>query len=106
MGKTCFSGTVRQSCVATVGKILKYHYSRHFIHSSVNFMLQKFLNSAILHFCIATIGIFGLGTVLAWTSPALPEIEEKLPFGKEPLSVETKSWIGSIAMVSLREKPA
>ncbi|OXA48919.1 facilitated trehalose transporter Tret1 [Folsomia candida] len=43
----------------------------------------------------ATIGAFGLGTVLAWTSPGLPSLEKDSDDFKD-MSDETKSWIGSI----------
>ncbi|CAL8087068.1 unnamed protein product [Orchesella dallaii] len=47
----------------------------------------------------ATVGAFGLGTVLGYTSPAMPDLKERIYNGTvdiEPFSEETESWIGSI----------
>jgi len=45
----------------------------------------------------ATIGSFGLGTVLSWSAIALKSIEESKAFGD--ISNESK-WIASLALVS------
>lgn len=52
----------------------------------------------LTYFLSATIGAFGLGTVLAWTSPGLPSLEKDSDDFKD-MSDETKSWIGSILNV-------
>jgi len=43
----------------------------------------------------ATLGAFGLGTVLSWTSPALPDLKSHSQTFSN-LSEEEESWIGSI----------
>ena len=52
-----------------------------------------------LLFSLATIGSFSLGTVLAWSSPALPDLAEREDLGV--LSAKDKSWIASLAVVSI-----
>ncbi|OXA62848.1 facilitated trehalose transporter Tret1-2 homolog [Folsomia candida] len=43
----------------------------------------------------ATVGAFGLGTVLAWTSPALESMQKESEEFKE-ISKESQSWVGAI----------
>ncbi|XP_067006760.2 facilitated trehalose transporter Tret1 isoform X2 [Anabrus simplex] len=45
----------------------------------------------------ATLGAMAAGTVLAWTSPTLPELQA--PNSSLPLSVEEGSWVGSLVAV-------
>ena len=45
----------------------------------------------------ATLGAFGLGTALGWTSPALPSLQNGTVLGA--VDESTQSWIGSIAPV-------
>ncbi len=47
---------------------------------------------------LATVGAFGLGTVLAWTSPALSSMREKSDTFKD-ITTEEESWIGAILNV-------
>jgi hypothetical protein len=48
----------------------------------------------------ANFGSFALGSVLSWTSPALPDLRERRTFGEITDSEET--WISSIALVRVR----
>ncbi|OXA48676.1 Facilitated trehalose transporter Tret1 [Folsomia candida] len=43
----------------------------------------------------ATLGAFGLGTVLAWTSPGLPSMRKDSDDFRD-ISTGTESWIGAI----------
>lgn len=49
----------------------------------------------------ATVGAFGLGTVLAWSSPAIPNIERTPSTAKYNVDLSSnpgaKAWLGSIA---------
>ncbi|CAG7629769.1 unnamed protein product [Allacma fusca] len=46
---------------------------------------------------VVTLGIFGLGTVLAYTSPALPKIESTGDLGN--VTYSQKAWVGSTSML-------
>lgn len=46
---------------------------------------------------LATLGALGLGTVLGYTSPALPDLKNSTTFGH--LDEADHSWIGSVAPV-------
>ncbi|CAG7650414.1 unnamed protein product, partial [Allacma fusca] len=45
----------------------------------------------------ASIGAFGLGTALGWTSPALPNIEERGDFDSLKADSDLATWIGAMA---------
>lgn len=45
----------------------------------------------------ATIGPFAVGTVLAWTSPVLPMLEN--PNSKIPITQDQGSWVGSLIAI-------
>jgi hypothetical protein len=47
---------------------------------------------------LATVGAFGLGTVLAWTSPAIKSMRENSEEFRN-VSDESESWVGSILAV-------
>jgi len=60
--------------------------------------LGNYINQ-ILAAGAATVGAFGLGTVLGYTSPALPNLKEAINDTStdiDPLGTETESWIGAI----------
>lgn len=52
---------------------------------------------------VACIGAFVLGSVIGWSSPAIPDLDKSRDFGT--LSDTDKSWLGSLTHVSL-ENPA
>ena len=50
-------------------------------------------------FLSASIGAFGLGTSLAWTSPSLPRLQDDLCLDQcdvPDISVDEASWIGAM----------
>lgn len=61
---------------------------------------RKFIFNQCLATVAVTIGIFGLGTVLAWSSPALPDMAKEAGGRFQNVTTEEQSWIGSIATVS------
>lgn len=79
-----------QFLAAGVGKILI------FPHETV--LLSKCFGFSLISLSVlATLGALGLGTVLGYTSPALPDLKNSTTFSH--LDETTHSWIGSVAPV-------
>ncbi|CAG7718365.1 unnamed protein product [Allacma fusca] len=51
----------------------------------------------------ATIGAFGLGTVIGWSAPSIPNIESRGDLDNLKANSELASWVASIMMVHSRE---
>ncbi|CAL8072111.1 unnamed protein product [Orchesella dallaii] len=54
------------------------------------------INQTVATIAVTT-GIFGLGTVLAWSSPALPDMVNEKNGYFYNISIEQQSWVGSVA---------
>ncbi|CAG7815089.1 unnamed protein product, partial [Allacma fusca] len=50
--------------------------------------------------CAACMGAFALGTAVAWTAPALPELERTKDYGD--LTVDETTWVAALMTVNIK----
>lgn len=48
---------------------------------------------------VACLGAFTAGSILAWTSPALPKLQSNATVLSEPLTDTEGGWVGSLVAI-------